>query len=96
MPASHAVDQVARDRIFEALSKIDAHEKVCDERAVEAKTWRIGANEKLDRIEAGINNKIAAMTEAIKVVYNRIWLSMVGLISLLLAVTGYLIAHKGL
>lgn len=97
------VDQEARNMAQRALSLIEKHESVCAERANEAKTWRTSANDKLDRIESGINNKIASMGKdignagsAIRGVYNRMWACVCGLVVTLTAVIGYLIVHHGL
>ena len=86
-----------------AINLIEAHERVCSERAKEAATWRSGATHTLNDIKSSLNDKldsvgvdVASVEAAIGSVYNRLWLAAVGLVSLLLAVIGYLIAHKGL
>jgi len=86
-----------------AIHLIEAHERVCSERAKEAATWRSGATHTLNDIKSSINEKLVAVgtdldgvQDSIGSVYNRLWLATIGLVSLLLAVIGYLIVHKGL
>jgi hypothetical protein len=97
------IDQEARDMANRAIGLIETHERVCSERAKEAATWRSGATHTLNEIKTSLNEKLAetgsdisGIEAAIGSVYSRLWLAAVGLVALLLAVIGYLIAHKGL
>lgn len=79
------VDQEARDMASRAVSMIEAHERVCTERAIAATQWRGGADAKLDGI-----------TNAVRGLYGRFWAGAMALIGGLCLVVGYLIMHKGL
>lgn len=90
------IDQAARDMARHAISLVEAHERVCAERAREAATWRTATTDKLADIESAIGERLTNMGRAIGGVYNRLWLSAVSLIGVLLTVCAYLIVHHGL
>ena len=79
------VDQLARDQAWKAISMVEAHERICMERARAAGLWRSDVSIKLDHL-----------ADNIKGVYSRIWVAACGIIALLLACCGYLISHHGL
>lgn len=101
------IDQQARDMAQQAISSINAHERVCAERAKEAATWRASTTDKLDamsttfaerltNVDHAVTDRMANMGKAVTVLSNRMWTAMVGLVVTLLGVAGYLIAHHGL
>jgi len=94
--ASGCVDQEARNLATRGIALIEAHERVCTERARAAAEWRTNAGDKLDNIEAQLGERISSMATSIRGVYNRLWLAGCGLVGVLLTVIGYLIVHRGL
>lgn len=79
------VDQVARDSALVAIMRIDAHERVCVERANEAKTWR-----------SSVSQILTDLGDAVEGLYSRIWIAACSIIVVLLGMCGYLINHRGL
>jgi putative component of toxin-antitoxin plasmid stabilization module len=83
------VDQKARDMANDAISMLKTHERVCIEQAKAAQQWREGTTQQIAEGLAGVKKSIGD-------VYNRLWVAATGLVVVLLACCGYLIAHHGL
>lgn len=79
------VDQQARDLAARALALIEAHERVCEQRAIAANGWRASIDKKLDEVGKGVNG-----------IYSRIWVAASGVIVALLGCIGFLIENHGL
>lgn len=91
-----AVDQIARDNAMRALAQIDAHEKVCAERAKEAHTWRESTTEKLDSMFASLASGHAAISKSVDGINSQIRAGGIAIIVFLVGVIGYLIKNHGL
>jgi len=90
------VDQVARDAAMKAIAMIESHEKTCEARANESITWRKLFAGKIDTCFVGVHSELKTISDTIKALYGRVWVTMVGLIGVLLTTIGFLIAHHGL
>ena len=91
-----AVDQIARDNASEARAMIVAHERVCEERAIESHNWRISTTEKLQTMFDTLNSGHKSISKSVDGLYARFWTAALSAISLLLVVAGYLIKNHGL
>ena len=91
-----AVDQVARDSAQAALSKIDAHERVCAERDKEAQTWRVSTTEKLDGMFEGLNTGHKNIAKSVDGLNGQVRAAGIFFIVLLLGAVGFLIKNHGL
>ena len=91
-----SIDQVARDLANQAMSRIEQHERVCEERAHESSTWRVAITDKLDSYFTSLNNKLQAIDETVRGIYGRLWITAGAVIAILLSVIGYLVNHHGL
>lgn len=90
------VDQLARDAATRAIAMIEAHERVCTERARESQTWRESTSRQLDSMFSDLKEDLEAVSKSVGGVYSRIWVAATSIIVLLLGVCGYLIHNHGL
>jgi hypothetical protein len=91
-----AVDQTARDGVAKALAMIEAHERVCEERAKESNTWRNMLSDKLDNYFSGVDDRLADLTGQVSKIYGDMWAVTGAIIAILLAAIAYLIQNHGL
>lgn len=91
-----AVDQTARDGVARALAMIEAHERVCEERAKESNTWRNMLSDKLDNYFSGVDARLANLTGQMSKIYGHMWAVAGAVITILLATIAYLIQNHGL
>jgi hypothetical protein len=91
-----SVDQIARDGVAKAISMIEAHERVCAERAKESDTWRLLIIGKLDEFFNTVNGKLIELTDQVGKIYGHMWVAVGAIIAALFATIGYLISHHGL
>ena len=91
-----AVDQVARDKAAEAKAMIATHIEVCEERSIEAHTWRINTTEKLQSMFDTLNSGHQSISKSVDGLCARFWAAALAAISLLLVIAGYLIKNHGL
>jgi len=91
-----AVDQTARDGVARALAMIEAHERVCEERAKESNTWRNMLSDKLDNYFSGVDARLANLTGQVSKIYGQMWAVAGAVITILLAAIAYLIQNHGL
>ena len=91
-----AVDQTARDGVARALAMIEAHERVCEERAKESNTWRIMLSDKLDKYFLTVDARLIDLTGQVTKIYAHMWVVAGAVITVLLATIAYLIQNHGL
>ena len=95
-PMVDAVDQTARDGVAKALAMIEAHERVCEERAKESNTWRNMLSDKLDKHFSCSEARLIDLTGQVSKIYAHMWVVAGTVIVLLLTAIGYLIQNHGL
>ena len=91
-----AVDQVARDNAMRAIAMVEAHERVCEERAKASASWQHDTSDKLDDLAEGLSIEIQKISKSMEGISDRIWLAASSIIVLLLGCVGYLIHNHGL
>ena len=91
-----AVDQTARDGVAKVLGMIEAHERVCEERAKANDTWRIMLSDKLDKYFLTVDARLIDLTGQVTKIYAHMWVVAGAVITVLLATIAYLIKNHGL
>jgi len=79
------IDQIARDIAQKAVSMIEAHERVCAERA-----------HNMDATLTEVDTKLTEISSAVAGLYTKWWTASVAGIAILLTVIGYLINKHGI
>jgi hypothetical protein len=79
-------DQEARDLAREALSRMNAHEKVCTERWTTSRATQV-------EVKAGVARVEAALTGVKDAVSKRLGIAPAGIIALLMGVIGFMGGH---
>ena len=93
---ANAVDQIARDIAAKAIAMIEAHERVCEERAKESDTWRLMIVGKLDDYFRVVNDRLLTMNEQLSKIYSHMWVVAGSIMSILIGAVAYLIHNHGL
>ena len=90
------VDQIARDGVAKATAMIEAHERVCAERAHESETWRNLIIGKLDTYFNTVNVRLTDLTGQVEKIYSNLWAAAAVIVATLLGAIAFLISNHGL
>ena len=69
---------------------VEAHERVCVERARESETWRLMITGKLDEYFGTVNTRLLGLTNEVEKIYSHMWVAAGAIITTLLGVVGWL------
>lgn len=93
---ARTIDQPARTGVAKAIAMIEAHERVCEERAKASYIWRTMLSENLDGQFTMLNDRLLDLSGQVTKIYGHMWIVAGSIISLLLASVAYLIVNRGL
>jgi len=93
---ANAVDQVARDNAAKAIAMVEAHERVCIERARESETWRAMITDKLSEYFGAVDGRLLGISKEVEKIYSHMWVAVATIIATLLSVVGWLASRMAL